>query len=189
MIDEEDPIPLSPDQELIVRALARAVLVLPRVLDADLVREQRLALHEYEVLMHVSEGPRHRLRMSELAGRCELSLSGITRIVARLEAQGLLKRVACPQDARGTHAVLTYRGLKRLQAAWPSHLASVRRHIVDHLDGLDLPRLARVLQRLGTEAEPVGRAEPVERREPVERVELVDLTEPRTPAGRRRPER
>lgn len=133
-----------------VRALARAIRVLPRRLDADLVREQRLALHEYEVLMHVSEAPRYQLRMSDLAARCELSLSGMTRIVGRLEGEGLIKRVSCEQDARGTNAVLTYRGLKRLQAAWPTHLASVRRHIVDHLADLDLPRLTRALQHLGT---------------------------------------
>ena len=138
-----------------MRALARAVLVLPRLLDADLVRDQRLALHEYEVLMHVSEAPKHRLRMSDLAARCEFSLSGTTRIVGRLEADGLLKRVNCQQDARGTNAVLTYRGLKRLQQAWPTHLASVRRHIVDHLGDLDLPQLAQALQRLGTPADRV----------------------------------
>jgi len=153
VIEDADPEPLDPDEEAVVRALARAVLVLPRLLDADLVREHRLALHEYEVLMHVSEGPQHRLRMSDLAARCELSLSGTTRIVDRLEADGLLKRVSCERDARGTNAVLTYRGLKRLQAAWPTHLASVRRHIVDHLDDLDLPRLAVALQRFGTPAD------------------------------------
>ena len=67
-------------------------------------------------------------------------------------AEGLLKRVSCEHDARGTNAVLTYRGLKRLQAAWPTHLASVRRHLVDHLGELDLPRLAQALQQVGTRA-------------------------------------
>lgn len=153
--------PLDQAEEDVVRALARVLLVLPRLLDADLVREHRLALHEYQVLMHVSESPKRLLRMSDLAARCEFSLSGTTRIVGRLEADGLLKRVTCVQDARGTNAVLTHRGLKRLQAAWPTHLASVRRHIVDnldHLDGLDLPRLSRTLQRLGTRADPVDPA-------------------------------
>lgn len=153
MIDEVNPLPLTQAEEAVIRALARAVLVLPRVLDADLVRAHRLALHEYLVLMHVSEAPRHRLRMSDLAARCELSLSGITRIVGRLEADGLIKRVTSEQDARGTNAVLTYRGLKALLEAWPTHLASVRRHIVDHLGDLDLPALANALQRFGTEAE------------------------------------
>lgn len=152
-MDEVNPPPLAPAEEAVVRALSRALLVLPRVLDADLVRAHRLALHEYLVLMHVSEAPRHRLRMSDLAARCELSLSGITRIVGRLEADGLIKRVSCERDARGTNAVLTYRGLKALLEAWPTHLDSVRRHIVDHLAGLDLPALAGALQRFGTEAE------------------------------------
>ena len=152
MIDEVNPPPLTHAEEAVIRALARVVLVLPRELDADLVRAHRLALHEYLVLMHVSEAPRYRLRMSELAARCELSLSGITRIVGRLEAGGLIKRVSCEQDARGTNAVLTYRGLKALLEAWPTHLASVRRNVVDHLGDLDLSALASALQRFGTEA-------------------------------------
>ncbi len=160
MIDEELPRPLDEAEEQVVRALARALLVLPRLLDADLMREHRLALHEYEVLRHVSESPKRLLRMSDLAARCELSLSGTTRLVGRLEAEGLLKRVACAQDARGTNAVLTYRGLKRLQAAWPTHLASVRRHIIDHLGDIDLPRLSLALQHFGTQARAANPANP-----------------------------
>jgi DNA-binding MarR family transcriptional regulator len=149
-MDDEELQPLAEAEENVVRALTRAVLVLPRVLDADLTREHRLGLHEYQVLMQVSEAPKRLLRMSELASRCELSLSGTTRIVARLEAEGLLKRVKCDQDARGSNAVLTYSGLKRLQEAWPTHLASVRRHIVDHLGEVDLPKLALALKDLGS---------------------------------------
>jgi len=152
VIEDEGPRALTPAEEAVMRALSRALQVLPRVLDADLVRAHRLALHEYLVLVQVSEAPRYRLRMSELAARCELSLSGITRIVGRLEAGGLIKRVSCEQDARGTNAVLTYRGLKALLEAWPTHLASVRRNIMDHLGDLDLPALAGALQRFGTEA-------------------------------------
>jgi DNA-binding MarR family transcriptional regulator len=153
VIDEERVRPLDPTEEELVRALARVMLVLPRLLDGDLVRAHRLALHEYEALRHISEAPGCQLRMSELAARCELSLSGTTRIVGRLETEGLLKRIPCPEDARGTNAVLTYSGLKRLQEAWPTHLASVRRHVVDHLDELDLSRLAHALRRFGTPTE------------------------------------
>jgi DNA-binding MarR family transcriptional regulator len=150
----EEPQPLDLGEEGVVRALARAVLVLPRLLDADLVREHQLAYHEYQVLVHLSEAPKRLLRMSDLAARLELSLSGTTRIVGRLETDGLLKRVKCDQDARGANAVLTYTGLKRLQAAWPTHLASVRRHIVDHLADVDLKQLATALEAFGTRAEP-----------------------------------
>ncbi|MEU4618867.1 MarR family transcriptional regulator [Actinoplanes sp. NPDC023801] len=136
------PVPLSPDEEALMRALGRFLLVMPRALDADLIREQRMSASEYTVLRHLSETPGQLMRMSELATACDMSLSGMTRLAAKLESGGYLRRIRCEEDARGANAVLTEKGLARLQEAWPTHLASVRRHIFDHLDGLDLRRLA-----------------------------------------------
>jgi DNA-binding MarR family transcriptional regulator len=138
-------LPLSPSEEAVMRALGRLMLVMPRALDADLQHEQRMSLSEYSVLRHLSEAEHGRMRMSELAAACDMSLSGMTRLAGKLEAQGHLRRIRCEKDARGLNAVLTDSGLARLQQAWPSHLASVRRHIVDHLEGLDLDRLAESL--------------------------------------------
>jgi DNA-binding MarR family transcriptional regulator len=137
--------PLDDQEEAAFRALARAMIVLPRALDADLVREQNLPLSEYLALMHLSEAPDRLLRMSDLAADCNLSLSGMTRIVTRLETEGFVERVTCAQDARGSNAVLTDKGLARLQQAYPTHLASVRRHVIDHWQGLDLARLSQAL--------------------------------------------
>jgi len=144
--------PLSADEEAVIRALGRVMIVLPRAVDADMVREHQLPLTEYTTLMHLSEAPHRLMRMSELAAACDLSLSGMTRIVTRLETQGLIERVRCEEDARGWNAVLTDAGLARLQRAWPTHLASVRRHVFDHLRGIDLTQLARALQRFATTA-------------------------------------
>lgn len=141
-------LPLSPEEEAVVRALGRLLLLMPRVLDADLQDEQRMSLSEYSVLRHLSEAEQGLMRMSELAAACDMSLSGMTRLAAKLEAQGDLRRTRCERDARGLNAVLTDSGLARLRRAWPTHLASVRRHIVDHLDGLDLPQLARALEAM-----------------------------------------
>jgi DNA-binding MarR family transcriptional regulator len=145
--------PLSPDEEAVARALGRVIIVVPRAIDADLMREQRLTLNEYSALMHLSEAPERRLRMSELAAECDVSLSGMTRIVGRLEADGLIERVQCAEDARGSNAVLTDAGLARLEEAYPSHLASVRRHVIDHLGDLDLAGLAAALRRFATTSE------------------------------------
>jgi DNA-binding MarR family transcriptional regulator len=145
--------PLSPDEEAVARALGRAIIVLPRAIDADLMREQRLTLNEYSVLMHLSEAPGRLLRMSELAAACDVSLSGMTRIVGRLEGDGLVERVQCAEDARGSNAVLTDAGFARLERAYPTHLASTRRHITDHLEGLDLARLADALRHFATSAD------------------------------------
>jgi DNA-binding MarR family transcriptional regulator len=141
---------MSPHEEELVRELARVMLVLPRAVDADMMREQRLPLSEYTTLMHLSEAADRRMRMSELANVCNLSLSGMTRVVARLETRGLVERVRCAEDARGWNAVLTDQGLARLQEAWPAHLASVRRHVLDHVDDADLTRLLGVMRRIAT---------------------------------------
>ncbi|MYS21485.1 transcriptional regulator, MarR family [Streptomyces sp. DvalAA-14] len=141
---------MSAAEEALVRAVGRIMMVLPRTIDADMVREAHLPLSEYMALMHLSEAPDRRMRMSELATASLVSLSGMTRIVARLEGEGLVQRVRCDEDARGLHAVLTDAGLARLREAWPTHLASVRRHILDHLGGADPAALTSILERFAT---------------------------------------
>ncbi|MCD0486322.1 MarR family winged helix-turn-helix transcriptional regulator [Streptacidiphilus sp. ASG 303] len=148
--DEQPPQPLDPGEEAFVRALGRVLLALPRAVDADMVREAGLPLSEYTALMHLSEAPEKLMRMSELAAACNLSLSGMTRVVIRLEKQGWVQRAKCARDGRGWNAVLTGAGLARLEQAWPVHLSSVRRHLVDHFRGQDLTRLTAALRHVAT---------------------------------------
>src|SRR5712691_3144417 len=143
-------VPLSVEEEAFLRAWSRAALTVPLALDADLVAGQGMSLSEYTALMHLSEAPGGRLRMSDLASACALSLSGMSRIVSRLEAQGLVERERSSCDGRGLNAVLTDAGLGRLRRAWPTHLASVRRHMMDHLSELDLPGVTAALQRFAS---------------------------------------
>ncbi|MER7439463.1 MarR family winged helix-turn-helix transcriptional regulator [Micromonospora avicenniae] len=142
--------PLNPGEEAVVRALHRLIHALPRAIDAELVREQGLPLVEYLTLMNLSEAPGRRLRMSELATACEMSLSGMSRVVQKLEAQGFVQRIRCEQDGRGWNAVLTDAGLARLEQAWPTNLAATRRHFLDHLAGLDLEELAAAMRKIAT---------------------------------------
>jgi DNA-binding MarR family transcriptional regulator len=139
---KKDVKPLNPAEERAWRALMRAVLVIPRLLEGDLLAAHGLNPSEYSVLQHLSEAPERSLRMNELANYVSLSGSGLTRVVERLTRQGLVERVRAESDGRGQYAVLTPAGLKRLQQAWPTHLASVRRHVLDHLAGVDLDAFA-----------------------------------------------
>lgn len=100
MTDATTPEPLDPDEEAFIRALGRVMAFLPRVVDADMLAEQQITTSEYMVMVHLSEAPDSQLRMSELANECGLSLSGMTRIVNRLEAQSLVLRVKSPEDGR-----------------------------------------------------------------------------------------
>ncbi len=147
---EREPRPLTAEEEAVVRALGRVIHAMPRAVDVDMVREQRLPLVEYLALMNLSEAPDRQMRMSDLAAALEMSVSGLTRLVDRLERRGLVRRVRSAQDARGWHASLTDAGFARLEKAWPTNLASVRRHFLDHLAGLDLARLAAALRKIGT---------------------------------------
>lgn len=143
--------PLTPDEEALVRSLGRVMHALPRAIDADMVRAWQMSLTDYTALMYLSEAPHRRMRMSELAAACDFSLSGMTRVVVRLEGQGLIQRATCEDDARVSNAILTEAGLVRLEQAWPTNLASVRRYFLNHLEGFDLARLAQAFQHFGTD--------------------------------------
>jgi DNA-binding MarR family transcriptional regulator len=114
------------------------VLVIPKVLDGELLQAQGLGLTEYSVLMNLSEQPGRSMRMSELANAVMISASGLTRVVERLTRQGLAERVKADTDGRGQLAALTPAGLARLEQAYPTLLAAVREHLMDHLADLDL---------------------------------------------------
>jgi DNA-binding MarR family transcriptional regulator len=87
--------------------IVRAVLVLPKTLDADLLASCGLSLAEYTVLMHLSEAPGRSMRMNELARESILSASGVTRLVERMERQGLVVRAQAAGDGRGMTATVT----------------------------------------------------------------------------------
>jgi DNA-binding MarR family transcriptional regulator len=152
--------PLTRKEEAAWRALGRAVLVIPRVLDNDLLDTHGLNVTEYSVLFNLSETPDRSLRMGDLAHYVSITVSGLTRVVDRLSRQGLVERVRDESDGRGQVAVLTAAGFRRLERAWPTHLASVRRHVIDHLSELDLMAFAKAMGAVACEelGPPVRRA-------------------------------
>ena len=135
--------PLLAQEERFWRALMRIIVALPRSLDDDLLRSTGLTLTEYVVLMNLSEAENQELRMADLALATALSASRITRVVDALQSRGQVVKRRFEGDARGNVATLTPEGLKRLEAAYPIHLASARKRVMDLLDGRSLPTMAR----------------------------------------------
>ena len=88
--------------------------------------------------MHLSEADGDRMRMCDLAESILLSRSGLTRLVDRLERDGLLERVACADDARGSYATLTPAGREKLAEARVSHLEGVRSLFLEHFSEAEL---------------------------------------------------
>lgn len=81
-----------------------------------------LSLLDFTVLMRLSRSPGRRLRLTDLADRAQLSTSGVTRLVDRLERNGFARRQPDPHDRRSSYAVLTAAGATRLAKVLPEYL-------------------------------------------------------------------
>ena len=130
------------------RSFLRAHATVARKLERELHAEQRMALTDYDVLVQLAAVDERRLRMSELADRLLLSRSGVTRLVDRLVAAGLVERTTCESDRRGQWASITEAGYQRLREASSTHLRGVARHFLDRLSADELASLERTLDRL-----------------------------------------
>ncbi len=136
---------LTDEEQRAWRAYIRLAQLLMRQLDRDL-HPFGLSMHDYEILVELSEAPRHRLRMTELADRTAQSRSRLSHQVNRMEAMGLVSREGCEGDKRGTFTVLTDHGLATIDQVAPSHVASVREHFIDQLSPTGLTELTNAYQ-------------------------------------------
>jgi DNA-binding MarR family transcriptional regulator len=130
------------------RGLLRAHACLTKRLDAELEQAHRLPMTSYEVLHHLEDASRGRMRMCELAERVQLSRSGLTRLVDRLERDGLLERCSCQHDARGSYACLTTTGRERVREARRTQLVVVEEHFLSRFSERELGTLADMWERI-----------------------------------------
>jgi DNA-binding MarR family transcriptional regulator len=130
------------------RGLLRAHAFLVKRLDAELEAAHGLPLTSYEVLLHLSKSDGCKMRMCDVAESVLLSRSGLTRLVDRLERDGLVERVSCPDDARGAYARLTEAGRAKLAAASSTHLEGIRQHFLAYFDEREMHVLADAWERV-----------------------------------------
>ena len=137
--------PLSAAEEQSWRALMRIVKVIPRYLDSDLVRGAGLTASEYTTIMHLSEGSQSRAADGR-PGQCHRlvrepddSPRGRSRVSRPRDEDGqLLRRTRqCREADSSRHG--------QLKAAWPVHLASVRRRFFDGMDAGTVEAVAKAL--------------------------------------------
>jgi DNA-binding MarR family transcriptional regulator len=117
-------------------------------LEAELEHGHGLSLAEYEVLYRLSAAPGHRVRLNELTSHARMTKSGITRLVERLQRDGLLCTERCPSDRRGAYAVLTPEGQAVFRRAAALHLRGVQEHFGRHLDDSEAASLRATLERV-----------------------------------------
>lgn len=139
---------LSEEESAAYQALMRVVFAVPRAITADITPACGVGLSDYMALDLLSRAPGRQLRMTELAAACGVSLSGISRIMNRLDREGLTQRTGSPDDGRGTFAVLTDAGQASLDKTHPLHLASIRRYLFEHLGDCDMGRFTATMESI-----------------------------------------
>ncbi|MGN8245931.1 MarR family winged helix-turn-helix transcriptional regulator [Cellulomonas soli] len=148
MTDVDAPRWLTPDEQRAWLALAGTVIWLPAALDAQLQRDAGLSHAEYQALSWLSMSPERTRRMSELADTANVTLSHLSRIVARLEQRGWVRRTPDPSDGRYTLAILTEDGWQKVVESAPGHVAAVREHVFAQLTPEEVGQLERIGSRI-----------------------------------------
>ncbi|MGI9094126.1 MAG: MarR family winged helix-turn-helix transcriptional regulator [Thermoleophilaceae bacterium] len=139
---------LEPEALAAWRGFLRAHSTLTKELDAELMAAHGLSLSSYEVLLYLADSAQGRLRMSDLAGSVLLSRSGLTRLVDRLERDGLVRRESCPSDLRGFNALITDEGRELFATARRTHLAGVHERFLGRFSREELRTLVALWERL-----------------------------------------
>ena len=120
--------------------------------------EHRLSAVEFEVLLRLARSPGRRLRMTDLAGQTSLSTRGVTRVVDRMDRDGLVRREACASDRRSSYAVITDDGVARLEEAVPGHLALVQEWFIGQLTPEQLTGVLESLRKIRDAVNPCATA-------------------------------
>lgn len=107
-----------------------------------------LGYRSYEVLVALMQAEGQQLRLSELADRVGLSRSGLTRMVDRLEKDGLLRRDRSPTDGRGINAHLNESGREAVRQAWPTYRTCVEHWLGPTMEDIDRDFLRQICRRL-----------------------------------------
>jgi len=137
---------LDEEEQRAWRAYITATVMLMRGLNKEMLDAHDLSMDDYAILAILSEQPDDRARFGDLAAILRVPKAHVTYRFKRLEARGLVRREACPSDARGAYAVLTPAGRNTIEAAAPDHVESVRRNLIDHLDRDQLLALGKAMR-------------------------------------------
>lgn len=137
--------------------VAALLELLPRELDAQLLRDADLTHFDYFALSMLTNAPGHRLQMKQLASMTNATMPRLSHVVSRLERRGLVAREPNAADARGVDVVITPEGRRVVLQATPGHVATVRELVLDALDDRQREQLREIAAAVLTRIDPDGR--------------------------------
>ncbi len=122
---QQEPVPVVSKRSDSWLKLLHAVTHIEAALAKVLQERHGLGLSDYRALLILSRSPDSELRMQELASHLRLNQSSVSRMVERLEHDGLTVRDLCPDDRRGVYTVITDKGRSRVESAQPEYEAAL----------------------------------------------------------------
>jgi DNA-binding MarR family transcriptional regulator len=143
--------PLTDDQLAAWKQLQWATALIMGRFRRDLARSG-LSLEEFDVLVHLAPAPSGTLPLHELTASMVvadgLSRSGITRLLDRMDGDGLIRRTVSTRDRRRFDVTLTPQGRRRFEQVWPEHAEGIGRYFAEPLAQHDISELSKILATL-----------------------------------------
>lgn len=102
----------------------------------------------YDALLELDFSPGNKLRLQDLGDKMLLKKFNVTRLVDRLEKEGLVERIACDSDARGAYAAITTKGEKLRRAMWPCYRNAVRKYFLSRMDATEMDVLMKLMKKI-----------------------------------------
>ena len=138
-------------------ALVRTQQYLLNQVEADLKKAGYPPLAWYDVLLELKCAPDGQMRLNEIGARMLLQKSNLTRLIDRLENEGLINREVCDADKRGAYAVITAKGRALQKRIWVIYARSLRTHFASKIAQQDADVLLKVLRKLAkSQANPMN---------------------------------
>ena len=139
---------LTAQEEHLWRGWLKLNAAFASTLQRELHQDAGLSIPDYEVLVHLTDNPEGRVRVTELAGLLQWERSRVSHHISRMERRGLVERAECSEDGRGAFVVITPQGRAAIEEAAPGHVMAVRQLIFDALSEEEKAALAAVIDKL-----------------------------------------
>jgi DNA-binding MarR family transcriptional regulator len=120
---------------------------LSAALQKQLHDDAGLSMPDFEVLVHLTDSPEGRVRVTDLARLLQWERSRVSHHVTRMESRHLVQRVECAEDGRGAFIVITPQGRSAIEQAAPGHVTTVRRLVFDALSPEELDAFAKIIDK------------------------------------------
>lgn len=140
--------PFTPEERAAWNGFLEIYALMWRTIEKDLQQRGHISHVEFEIILRLWRAEHQRMRIQDIVAQSILSQSGVSRAIARLVKEGLVRREGAENDRRGTYAVLTVAGVARFDAVAQPHINVVRENFLNHCSTEELRIMAMCWERM-----------------------------------------